>query len=60
MKSLEQIKEKVGDIENITSNTILNLTPETIKESLLLQTFVNKLKEEIKEKLLSDISHLLR
>lgn len=60
MKSLEQIKEKVGDIENINSNAILNLAPETIKESLLLQTLVCKLKEEIKEKLLSDISHLLR
>ena len=59
MKTLTQLlpnpKSKL-----LTSNEILNLAPESLSESLLLQEFARVLKEEIKEKLLSDISHTLR
>lgn len=59
MKTLTQLAPNPNR-KPLTSDEILNLAPESLSESLLLKELVRVLKAEIKEKLISDISHQLR
>jgi len=58
MRTLTQLQKNENHI--LTSNEILNLAPESLSESLVLQELVQVLKEEIKKDLISNITHKLR
>jgi len=59
MKTLDQL-QKMKILKNpLNANEILNLAPENNDEQLVLIELVKLLKEEIKIKLFSDISHRL-
>jgi len=59
MKTLDQL-QKMKILKNpLNANEILNLAPENHDEQLVLIELVKLLKEEIKIKLFSDISHRL-
>lgn len=59
MRTLDQL-QKMKILKNpLNANEILNLAPENHDEQLVLIELVKLLKEEIKIKLFSDISHRL-
>lgn len=59
MKTLDQL-QKMKILKNpLNANEILNLAPENHDEQIILIELVKLLKEEIKIKLFSDISHRL-